>query len=303
MLIACKECHRQYDVGAMKPGEHVRCLCGELVEVPRFRPRTARAIHCSSCGGKIRERATECEYCGNTISTHDRDLGPACPECFARLRKNARFCRDCGVEIRPETIQARRLDSQCPRCQGKLVHCTIQEGQYTECSACGGLWLEEDFFGKVVEEKDASIEGKITPGGRKKESGPEVTQHDVKYLPCPICGNFMHRKNFAGCSGIVIDWCKGHGFWFDTHELEKVVAFVRSGGMDKARAREISRARRQREMEEKRRRRPATFTSSSASSASVHTPSGFNTRTGAQGGPFFGALEVLGSFMEGLFDW
>ena len=50
----------------------------------------------------------------------------------------------------------------------------------------------------------------------------------------------MNRKNFAGCSGVIIDSCKGHGFWFDCQELEKVIAFVKAGGLDKSRQNEIS---------------------------------------------------------------
>jgi Zn-finger nucleic acid-binding protein len=58
----------------------------------------------------------------------------------------------------------------------------------------------------------------------------EEVDQVVKYLPCPVCSGFMLRKNFGGCSGIVIDWCKGHGFWFDGSELEKVMVFINSGG-------------------------------------------------------------------------
>ncbi|MBN1442275.1 MAG: zf-TFIIB domain-containing protein [Planctomycetes bacterium] len=243
MLVACKSCHRQYDVGGMEPGERIRCLCGELIAVSEPRSHTARVLHCSACGGSLQESASSCEYCGSSISLDERNLGDTCPECFARLTKGARFCRECGVKIAPAAIQALRLDARCPRCKGDLVQCTTERAQYTECSACGGLWLDEKTFEKVVEERDASPLGKM-PGGDEDDqrSAREAAVHDVKYLACPVCGNLMHRKNFATCSGVIIDWCKGHGFWFDTHELEKIVDFARSGGMDIAREKEISRA-------------------------------------------------------------
>jgi hypothetical protein len=38
----------------------------------------------------------------------------------------------------------------------------------------------------------------------------------------------MNRKNFGSVSGVVIDWCKGHGFWFDAEERED--PGVRQGG-------------------------------------------------------------------------
>ncbi len=241
MLVACKRCHRQYDVGGMQQGERVRCACSVLITVPHARSHTARVLHCSACGGKLNEGATACEYCGCAISLDERNLGAACPECFARLHKAAKHCRECGVKIQPEKILAKRLSSHCPRCKGDLVECTTPQGQYTECSGCGGMWLAESFFEKVVEEKDSSPLGKTI----SRDTGAtevEVQTHAVKYLPCPVCGNFMNRKNFASCSGVIIDWCKGHGFWFDTHELEKIIDFVKSGGMDQAREKEIRRA-------------------------------------------------------------
>ena len=36
-------------------------------------------------------------------------------------------------------------------------------------------------------------------------------------------------------SGVVLDWYRDHGSWFDRNELQQVVAFIRSGGLHKAR--------------------------------------------------------------------
>ena len=245
MLVACPECHRQFDVSGIQPGEQIRCLCSKLVVVPKTRVHEARMLHCSSCGGKLREHGRECEYCGCEVSAIDRNIGDACPECFARLAANAKFCRECGIAIRPERLRATPTSSTCPRCEGSLVLCTLPEGgQYTECSSCGGLWLEESSFDQVVDQKDHSPIGKAITSERKI-STPEAPPDQVRYLKCPVCAHLMHRKNFGGCSGVIIDWCKGHGFWFDTHELEKVIHFVAAGGMDKAREREIHRQKRE----------------------------------------------------------
>jgi Zn-finger nucleic acid-binding protein len=48
----------------------------------------------------------------------------------------------------------------------------------------------------------------------------------------------MNQKNFSGCSGVVLDWCRDHGSWFDRSELQQIVAFIRNGGLQKARKRE-----------------------------------------------------------------
>jgi Zn-finger nucleic acid-binding protein len=58
----------------------------------------------------------------------------------------------------------------------------------------------------------------------------------------------MNRVNFARCSGVVVDVCKGHGTWFDRDELRQIVEFIRGGGL------EVSRAREKRELEEERQR-------------------------------------------------
>jgi hypothetical protein len=51
----------------------------------------------------------------------------------------------------------------------------------------------------------------------------------------------MHRRNFASCSGVVIDWCRGHGWWFDATELGRILDFSAAGGLEKARAQRIER--------------------------------------------------------------
>jgi len=48
----------------------------------------------------------------------------------------------------------------------------------------------------------------------------------------------MNRFNFAHSSGVIIDQCKSHGVWFDRDELQRVIDFLQSGGMDFARQRD-----------------------------------------------------------------
>jgi len=60
----------------------------------------------------------------------------------------------------------------------------------------------------------------------------------VSYVPCPQCSQLMNRINFAHCSGVIVDVCKGHGTWFDRDELSKIVQFIRGGGLEMARQKE-----------------------------------------------------------------
>jgi hypothetical protein len=48
----------------------------------------------------------------------------------------------------------------------------------------------------------------------------------------------MNRINFARCSGVIVDVCKGHGTWFDRDELSAIVQFIGGGGLEVARAKE-----------------------------------------------------------------
>jgi len=60
----------------------------------------------------------------------------------------------------------------------------------------------------------------------------------ISYAPCPQCGQLMNRVNFARCSGVVVDVCRGHGTWFDRDELREIVEFIRAGGLELARQKE-----------------------------------------------------------------
>lgn len=42
----------------------------------------------------------------------------------------------------------------------------------------------------------------------------------------------MQRKNYGRKSGVIVDICAKHGVWFDLHELEEVLAWLRSGGVE-----------------------------------------------------------------------
>jgi Zn-finger nucleic acid-binding protein len=61
----------------------------------------------------------------------------------------------------------------------------------------------------------------------------------VKYVPCPVCGQLMNRHNFARISGTIIDTCKYHGVWLD-NELNRILKFIDSGGLEKAHANEVA---------------------------------------------------------------
>jgi hypothetical protein len=65
------------------------------------------------------------------------------------------------------------------------------------------------------------------------------TSGEVRYRKCVACGTIMNRLNFGRLSGTIVDVCRGHGTFLDAGELHAVVRFIQSGGLDRARERQI----------------------------------------------------------------
>jgi len=111
-----------------------------------------------------------------------------------------------------------------------------------ECEHCGGLWLDVGTFERICanrEEQSAVLGG----ASMSPQAQTHSTSETIRYVPCPQCGQLMNRINFARCSGVVVDVCKGHGTWFDASELREIVEFIRGGGL------ELSRQKEKRELE------------------------------------------------------
>ena len=124
-----------------------------------------------------------------------------------------------------------------------MVQVEVGDVNLSECQRCGGLWVDKSSFQKICEEREEqeAVLGMASPVPAR---ATDMTDHNLRmYIPCPLCGNLMNRLNFAGCSGVVIDWCKEHGSWFDYRELAQIVNFVREGGLKKSRERELDRIR------------------------------------------------------------
>ncbi|MBI5852876.1 MAG: zf-TFIIB domain-containing protein [Planctomycetes bacterium] len=269
MLIACPNCHRQYDVGSHAPGTTIRCFCGDRLTVETPKPRDLRMQHCSSCGSGLPVGASECEFCKGAVSLAERGGGEVCPACMARMVTSAKFCSTCGTAIRPAAVLKALVDRNCPRCGLAMTECAAENVAFTECTGCGGLWLGEDVVRQLVEDRDKSAAPAILANRNASDAAARdqvVDTRKVVYLPCPCCGTRMNRQNFARSSGVILDWCRGHGFWFDVDELQAVFRFVQAGGMERARARELE------QLEQKRRDVRRLATPSHASIGGLPTP-------------------------------
>lgn len=107
-----------------------------------------------------------------------------------------------------------------------------------ECERCVGLWVEVAVFEKICgdREQQSAVLGTASPAPARPSSAAETQK--IRYVPCPNCGQLMNRINFARCSGVIVDICKGHGTWFDRDELSGIVEFIRGGGLEVSRQKE-----------------------------------------------------------------
>lgn len=103
-----------------------------------------------------------------------------------------------------------------------------------ECPKCEGLWVDKASLESICAERERQAEV-LGMAQSNDAPAPGAFEDKIRYLPCPVCHNLMNRVNFAGYSNVIVDICKNHGTWFDRDELRRVVEFIRSGGMDKAR--------------------------------------------------------------------
>jgi Zn-finger nucleic acid-binding protein len=111
-----------------------------------------------------------------------------------------------------------------------------------ECERCAGLWVEVAAFEDICvdRERQSAVLGAALPAPHQAAA---AGAEKIRYSPCPQCGELMNRINFARCSGVIVDVCKGHGTWFDRDELSGIIQFIRSGGL------EVSRQKEKREIE------------------------------------------------------
>jgi Zn-finger nucleic acid-binding protein len=204
----------------------------------------AETLNCFNCGAAVSSDSTQCQYCSSRLAT------VACSACFRRMFSGSKHCQRCGAAA--TSIAAADLPARnCPRCRADMQPVTIGTTAVRECFKCAGLWLDVTSFEKICadREQQSAVLGAASPA-------PTHTATDavskISYVPCPECAQLMNRINFARCSGVIVDVCRGHGTWFDRDELSRIIEFIREGGLEAARNKEkahLEEARRQLEAE------------------------------------------------------
>jgi Zn-finger nucleic acid-binding protein len=229
----------------------------------------AETLNCPMCGAAAATDATRCLFCDARLATH------ACPSCFGMMFLGNKHCPRCGAAA-SRSEQSDEQSRHCPRCRVELGSVAVGAISLRECERCGGLWVDVQTFEQICadREQQSSVLGgaaSVAPAGAKGHGEPDK----IRYVPCPECGQLMNRVNFAQCSGVVVDICKGHGTWFDRDELAEIVGFIRAGGLEAARNRE-----KQQLAEERRLLRLEQLAGAKRESASIPGMSDLDARTG-----------------------
>jgi Zn-finger nucleic acid-binding protein len=162
----------------------------------------------------------------------------------------SKHCPHCGASA-TQPAPAQLSVMRCPRCKIDMSSVRIGAQTMRECEKCAGVWLDVAAFEKICADREQ--QSAVLGGASPAPSHELQPEQSIRYAPCPQCGQLMNRINFAKCSGVIVDVCKGHGTWFDAQELSAIVQFIRGGGLEVSRQREkheIESQRQQLRMEE-----------------------------------------------------
>jgi Zn-finger nucleic acid-binding protein/predicted RNA-binding Zn-ribbon protein involved in translation (DUF1610 family) len=244
----------------------------------------AQSLNCPNCGAAVSSESTRCAHCNSKLAT------VACPSCFGMIFQGAKFCSHCGAAAHRALAASNKL-IPCPRCRVNTQPVLIGKNTLRECLKCEGIWADAETLHHICTDREQ--QSAVLGTAMTIEPQQRAKWEEVRYVPCPICKQLMHRVNFAKCSTVIVDVCKPHGTWFDKEELRRVVEFIRAGGFDKARAMEITELKRQRRELE-----------TTTRSAGVMDPHVYSSRTTSLGdGVFeFGIDSVVDAIASSFFD-
>ncbi|MBL4774187.1 MAG: zf-TFIIB domain-containing protein [Alcanivoracaceae bacterium] len=249
IIVECDKCKHQYKIHNKRVGEKFHCFCGSLLTIPSVKIHDAAVVRCSSCGGtRGKDNEPYCRYCGSSFTLHERDLNTICPYCMTRISSKARFCHSCSTPIVADSEDFVKTTMPCPSCDDSKLHSRKmmrQSFSLKECNHCAGLWISAGVF-RHLEQKAQLVAASGVLAGIVENNINKVRQEtnspEKYYRKCPQCNVLMHRRNYANSSGIVVDVCSKHGMWFDIHELEEILNFIRSGELLKNQKKSARRA-------------------------------------------------------------
>jgi Zn-finger nucleic acid-binding protein len=164
-----------------------------------------------------------------------------CVSCSAPLLGSSTICEYCGRRndtnlhgIHKYTVTRPESERICPRCDIPLQTINLKKGEkfYIErCGQCMGLFFDHNELEALLE---LSVSNVFRIDRKRLDTITiELYQRDVnkaQYIKCPVCREFMGRRNFGAKSGVIVDRCSTHGVWLDGGELKRILEWKKAGG-------------------------------------------------------------------------
>ncbi|MDH3588575.1 MAG: zf-TFIIB domain-containing protein [Gammaproteobacteria bacterium] len=223
MIVQCRRCHLRHDLTGRPRGTIVSCRCGAPLELAPQGGESV-ALTCPQCAGQADQNLSRCQHCDSALATI------RCATCFGLAFDGNAHCPHCGSSLDSPAVVAHdsgREPLPCPSCRSDLDALVIDKTLIDGCSNCGGIWLDHTAFEKLLDNrKFAGLSANLNiPGWKTSQKQYQASEKDSLYVRCPVCEHFMHRRNYAKRSGIILDVCAAHGIWFDANELARVCSY------------------------------------------------------------------------------
>lgn len=165
--------------------------------------------NCTSCSAPLSGPSTICEYCGRRNDTNLHG-------------------------IHKYTVTRPESERICPRCDIPLQTINLKKGEkfYIErCDQCMGLFFDNNELEALLE---LSVSHIFRIDRKRLDTiNSELYHRDTSqtnYIKCPVCREFMARRNFGAKSGVIIDRCSTDGVWLDGGELKRLLEWKKAGG-------------------------------------------------------------------------
>ena len=164
-----------------------------------------------------------------------------CVNCGAPLPPKTTRCPFCQtlneVDLRGRvTVDRGTASRDCPRCREAMTAVLLQVDaahlELDRCEACHGLFFDPGELDAVldgIETRAETIDHRQLLTLIEQET-PTGDFEQVAYVPCPDCGQLMHRRSIGQRSGVIVDSCRDHGLWLDGGELRRLIRWTQAGG-------------------------------------------------------------------------
>jgi len=165
-----------------------------------------------------------------------------CVNCGAPLPPKSNVCRYCETlndtdlrALKSSKSKGEASERPCPRCKVSLQSMRLKVESPVEidrCGECYGIFFDP---GELEEVLDSSVKRAYEIDLERldtlvREETSDKDYKEVSYVPCPDCGEFMHRKSYGAKAGVVVDRCRLHGVWLDGGELNRLLKWAKAGG-------------------------------------------------------------------------